>query len=63
VEYIRELINETNVYYGGKDLDVENVAFVNGEYDDWAKYGITTDLNEKSPAILIKGKLQLYIYV
>ena len=45
----------TNIYYGSRSLDVENVVFVNGAVDPWRTMGRLTDLNEKSPAIVIPG--------
>ena len=52
---MEELRNDTNVYYGAKELDVENVVFITGEKDFWTPYAITEDLNDKSPAIKIKN--------
>ena len=49
------MVQSTNAYYGSKDLDVENVVFVNGAVDPWHTMGRLTDLNDKSPAILIPG--------
>ena len=56
-QYIEELVEDSNSYYGAKKLEVENVVFVHGSIDPWHAMGRTTDLNEKSPAILIPGKL------
>ena len=54
-EYMEELRNDTNAYYGAKELDVDNVVFITGERDDWTPFAITEDLNDKSPAIKIKN--------
>ena len=48
-------ISITNLEYGALDLDVSNVVFVHGSLDPWHALGITKDLNENSPAILING--------
>ena len=53
---MEELRNDTNIYYGAKEIDVENVVFVTGEKDSWTKWAITEDLNENSPAFMIKSK-------
>ena len=55
-EYIEEMVDGTNDYYGAKNLDVQNVVFVHGSVDPWHSMGRITDLNENSPAILIPGK-------
>ena len=54
--HIESLIANTNAYYGGLGLDVENVVFVHGSNDPWYKLGLQSDLNENSPVIVIKGK-------
>ena len=53
---MEELRNDTNIYYGAKEIDVENVVFVTGEKDPWTQWAITEDLNENSPAFMIKSK-------
>ena len=64
---MEELRNDTNIYYGAKDIDVENVVFVTGEKDPWTKWAITEDLNENSPAFMIKGKsselFEIFVYL
>jgi len=54
-KYIEEIVENSNSYYGAKELDVENVVFVHGSLDPWHAMGRTTDLNEDSPAIMIEG--------
>ena len=49
------MIQDSNSYYGAKQLEVENVVFVQGSIDPWHAMGRNTNLNEQSPAILIKG--------
>ncbi len=53
---IENMIKSTNTYYGGLDLDVENVVFVYGSNDPWHRLGLQTELNEKSPLYIINGK-------
>ena len=53
--YIEEMVENSNSYYGSKELDVENVVFVHGSIDPWHAMGRTTDLNKDSPAIMIEG--------
>jgi len=51
------LINETNTYYGGKDLGngPTNILFVNGNIDPWHSLSITANLSDTVRAILING--------
>ena len=59
LEYIEEMAQGSNDYYGAKDLDVNNVVFVHGSIDPWHAMGRITDLNENSPAIsLLFGSVQ-----
>ena len=44
--YIEEMIEDSNSYYGAKELDVDNVVFVHGSIDPWHAMGRTTDLND-----------------
>uniref|UniRef100_A0A6P7FYK4 Serine protease F56F10.1 n=1 Tax=Diabrotica virgifera virgifera TaxID=50390 RepID=A0A6P7FYK4_DIAVI len=53
--FLNHAIKNTNVEYGGLDIQVSNVVFVHGSLDPWHALGITTTLNEKVPAILING--------
>ena len=55
-EYIESLIQKTNAFYGGKNIDVDNVVFVHGSDDPWHPMGRLTDVNENSPAFVIDGK-------
>ena len=52
------MIEDSNSYYGAKELDVDNVVFVHGSIDPWHAMGRTTDLNEDAPAIMIEGIYQ-----
>lgn len=55
-KYIEEMVEDSNSYYGAKELEVDNVVFVHGSIDPWHAMGRTTNLNENSPAIMIPGK-------
>ena len=56
-------VTRTNIVYGGKIPDVKNVIFVNGDIDPWHALSVLQDLNEDSPAILIRGMILLpYMY-
>ncbi|XP_024947042.1 putative serine protease K12H4.7 isoform X2 [Cephus cinctus] len=48
-------IKRTNIMYGGFKPDVTNVVFTNGDVDPWYALSVIEDLNDLSPAILIKG--------
>ncbi|XP_063840120.1 putative serine protease K12H4.7 [Scylla paramamosain] len=48
-------IKRTNTLYGGRDLKVTRVVFINGAIDPWHALGITTDLSTSAPAIYING--------
>ncbi|XP_060833101.1 putative serine protease K12H4.7 [Bombus pascuorum] len=48
-------IARTNTMYGGLRPDLQNVIFTNGDIDPWHVLSVLQDLNESSPAILIKG--------
>ncbi|ELT98942.1 hypothetical protein CAPTEDRAFT_229193 [Capitella teleta] len=52
---IQSAVDWTNSEYGGYNITVTRVVFVNGDIDPWHALGITRDLNAHSPAILIKG--------
>merc|ERR1719232_541557 len=54
-EYVQEMIDESNAYFGATDLDVDRVVFVHGSIDPWSAMGRLTDLNENSPAFIIPG--------
>ena len=51
-------MENSNSYYGAKELDVEKVVFVHGSIDPWHAMGRTTDLNKDAPAIMIKSLRQ-----
>ena len=53
--FLNEAVKETNIRYGGFNLKVTRVVFINGAVDPWHALGIVNDLNPESPAIFIKG--------
>ncbi|XP_059091857.1 putative serine protease K12H4.7 [Tigriopus californicus] len=48
-------IDQTNIMYGGKDIQVSNVIFVHGSIDPWHAMGITKDISDQTKAIFIQG--------
>ena len=46
---------ETNIGYGGKSPDVDNVVFVHGSVDPWHPMGVLEDLSEVAISIYING--------
>lgn len=44
--------------YGGMNPEVTNVYFTHGSIDPWRVMGIQTDLNERSPAVVIPGNIK-----
>lgn len=41
--------------YGGQLPDLRNVLFTNGDSDPWHSLSVLEDLNDFTPAIVIKG--------
>lgn len=54
-KFVNSVVDQTNIAYGGLDLEVSNVVFVHGSIDPWHALGITKTVNNKAPAILIEG--------
>lgn len=52
---IDDYIDRQNTVYGALNPDVTYVLFTQGELDPWRTVGVQTDLNENSPAFVIKG--------
>ena len=52
---LHQSVNKTNEEYQGFSPNVTNVVWVHGVLDPWRPLGITSDLNQASPAILIPG--------
>ncbi|XP_044268918.1 putative serine protease K12H4.7 [Tribolium madens] len=54
-DFLNDVIDRTNTYYGGLDIEVSNVVFVHGSIDPWHALGITKTIDENAPAIYIEG--------
>ena len=54
---MQELRNDTNIYYGQKEIDVDNVVSLTATEDEWTPFAITKDINDNSPAYTIKSRL------
>jgi len=56
-EVLRSRVMETNANYGGDDIEVSRVIFVNGNKDPWHVLGVLKKKNPKSPyeVIVING--------
>jgi hypothetical protein len=56
-QFIEEAIKWTNTFYGGRDIKVTRVIFVNGSIDPWHKLGITSQnqTNSENVVIFING--------
>ncbi|XP_059051096.1 putative serine protease K12H4.7 [Achroia grisella] len=52
-DMVKKGVVETNKLYGGLDLNVTQVVFVNGQMDPWSKLGILEDLSYEGPAAII----------
>lgn len=52
---IHDMVDRTNVMFGGWNSQVTNVYFVNGWVDPWRMVGIQEDLNPSSPADVVYG--------
>lgn len=48
-------VRRTNIMYGGWLPDLRNVVFTNGDNDPWHALSVLENLNDFSPAIVIKG--------
>ena len=48
-------VHQTNIEYGGYDIDGSNTAFVHGSLDPWQPLGLQKSLSEDAPLILING--------
>eukprot|EP00768_Dysnectes_brevis_P008877 gnl/Dysnectes_brevis/83_a102_6878.p1 GENE.gnl/Dysnectes_brevis/83_a102_6878~~gnl/Dysnectes_brevis/83_a102_6878.p1 ORF type:complete len:463 (+),score=143.96 gnl/Dysnectes_brevis/83_a102_6878:133-1521(+) len=45
----------TNVFYGGKKMIRDNIAFSNGDVDPWHLLGVTADISDTEPAFYVTG--------
>ncbi|KAI4499431.1 hypothetical protein M0802_005327, partial [Mischocyttarus mexicanus] len=53
--YLKKRVMRTNLIYGGYRPEISNVIFTNGDVDPWHKLSVLEDLNESTPAVLMKG--------
>ncbi|KAK9877980.1 hypothetical protein WA026_020195 [Henosepilachna vigintioctopunctata] len=54
-DFLNQVVDQTNINYGGLDIEVTNVVFVHGSIDPWHALGITKTKNQDAPAIYIPG--------
>ena len=56
-EQVQKNINETNKFYGGKNVpkSTTKIVFPNGSIDPWHALGITEDLSKELVAVFING--------
>jgi len=52
---INSNVEDTNRYYGGRNISVTKVVFPNGSIDPWHAMGVTKDISEDATAIFING--------
>ncbi|XP_026759274.3 putative serine protease K12H4.7 [Galleria mellonella] len=52
-DMVKRGVNETNRLYGGLNLNVTKVVFVNGQMDPWSKLSILEDLSYEAPAAIV----------
>ncbi|XP_067008768.1 putative serine protease K12H4.7 isoform X2 [Anabrus simplex] len=53
--FVQQATKNTNILYGGFNLQMNRILFVQGSVDPWHALGITQTLREDSPAIYING--------
>ena len=52
-QFVEQAVANTNNVYGGFNITVTNVLFVNGLKDDWRKLSIMHDINPTARALII----------
>ncbi|OTF76646.1 Serine carboxypeptidase S28-like protein [Euroglyphus maynei] len=52
--FIERSIDFTNNFYGGFNLTVSNVMFINGRIDPWHALGVLNDINPTAKAYVMK---------
>lgn len=56
--FIRQAINETNLVFGGYDINIDRVVFTHGTVDPWYPLGLYHPSDKKNyDTIFIKGRL------
>jgi hypothetical protein len=53
---VDETTRRKNAFFGGLHPNVRNVFFTHGDMDPLRSLGVTEDLNEYSPAVIIPRK-------
>ena len=48
-------VHQTNINYGGFDIDVSNTVFVHGNLDPWHPLGIRKSISNNAVLIMING--------
>ncbi|XP_077302469.1 putative serine protease K12H4.7 [Arctopsyche grandis] len=54
-DYINSAIRQTNIMYGGLDIQASKIVFVHGSIDPWHALGIVQTKEFSAPAIFITG--------
>lgn len=60
-DFLNTRVRRTNIMYGGLRPELRKVIFTNGDVDPWHALSVLEDLNEASPAILIKGNAMRFL--
>lgn len=56
--FIRGAINQTNIVFGGYDINIDRIVFTHGTVDPWYPLGLYQPSDKKNyDTIFIKGKL------
>ncbi|KAG7189468.1 hypothetical protein KM043_017163 [Ampulex compressa] len=55
MQLLQSGVEHTNMFNGGLNIKVTNVAFVHGSHDPWHVLGITNSSNPRAPSIYIEG--------
>lgn len=55
LDLLKTAIKRTNIFYGGRNITLTRVMFINGSIDPWHALGITKSSLPDVPAILING--------
>lgn len=56
-------VEDTNRYYGGRNISVTKVVFPNGSIDPWHAMGVTQDISSDATAIYINGKTNWIVLI
>ncbi|KAF2904414.1 hypothetical protein ILUMI_01759 [Ignelater luminosus] len=53
--FIQKAVDRTNMFYGGLDIDITRVIFIQGSIDPWHPLGLLKTRNPKAHVIFING--------